>query len=82
MRQIGSANVNPEDNGSSHYGADVFVSCEESIFLFTPRTLAAQQWIVENVQPDAQWFGNALVVEWRYAAELAAAMRADGLVLA
>ena len=74
--------MNPEDNGSSHYCADVFVSCEGSIFLFTQRTLAAKQWIDENVRPDAQWFGNALVVEWSYAAELAAGMRADGLVLA
>lgn len=81
MRQIGSANVNPEDNGSRHCGADVFVSCEGSIFLVTPRSLAAKQWIDENVQPGAQWFGNALVVEWRYAAELAAAMRDAGLAL-
>jgi len=73
--------VNPEDNGSSHYGADVFVSCEGSIFLFTPLTLAAKQWIDENVQPDAQRFGNALAVEWRFAAELAAAMRVGGLIL-
>jgi len=50
--------------------------------LFEPLTVAAKQWIAENVQPDAQWFGNALAVEWRYAAELAAAMREAGLVLA
>ena len=64
-----------------HYGADVFVSCEGSIFLFTPLTVAAKQWIDENVQPDAQWFGNALAVEWRFTAELAAAMRVGGLIL-
>lgn len=74
--------MNPEDNGSSRGDVDVFVSCEGSIFLFTPRTLAAKQWIEENVGPDAQWFANALVVEWRYAAELAAGMRVGGLVLA
>lgn len=60
---------------------DIFVRCEGSLFLFEPLTNAAKQWIDENVQTDSQWFGNALVVEWRYAAELAAAMRADGLVL-
>ena len=80
MRQIGSANVNPEANG--YTGADVFVRYEGSIFLFTPFTIRTQQWIDENVQADAQWFGNALVVEHRYAADLAAAMRAAGLVLA
>jgi hypothetical protein len=61
---------------------DVLVRNEGSIFLFCPLTPAAKQWIDENVQPDAQSFGNALVVEWRYAAELAAAMRDAGLVLA
>ena len=61
---------------------DVFVRCEGTIFLFEPLTIAAKQWIDENVQPDTQWFGNALAVEWRYAAELAAAMRGAGLVLA
>ncbi len=76
-----SANVNSEDNRHHTTVADVYVSCEGSIFLFTPLTPAAEQWIAENVQPDAQWFGNALVVEWRYAAELAAAMRKAGLIL-
>jgi len=61
---------------------DVLVRNEGSVFLFTPLTPAAKHWICANVQPDAQWFGNALAVEWRYAAELAAAMRADGFVLA
>jgi hypothetical protein len=60
---------------------DIFVRCEGTIFLFEPRTVAAKQWITENVQPDAQWFGNALVVEGRYAAELAAGMRDAGLAL-
>jgi len=40
-----------------------------------------EQWITEHVQADAQWFGNALVVEFRYSAELAAAMRQAGLIL-
>jgi hypothetical protein len=61
---------------------DVRVRNEGTVFLFTPLTPAAKQWIAENVQPDAQWFGNALVVECRYAAEIAAGMREAGLVLA
>jgi hypothetical protein len=55
---LGLQSVNPEDNGSSRGDVDVFVSCEGSIFLFTPRTLAAKQWIEENVGPDAQWFAK------------------------
>jgi hypothetical protein len=61
---------------------DVRVRNEGSIFLFCPRTPAAKRWIDENVQPDAQWFGDAIVVEWRFAGELAAAMREAGLVFA
>jgi len=49
--------------------------------LHLPLSLAADQWIAEHVHADAQWLGNALVVEWRYEAELAAAMRKDGLIL-
>jgi hypothetical protein len=62
--------------------ADVLVRNEGSIFLFTPTTPAAREWISENVQPNTQWFGASLVVEHRYAADLAVGMRADGLVLA
>jgi hypothetical protein len=72
--------VNPEHNRYSNDSADVFVTCEGSIFLFTPITLRAKQWICANVQPDAQWFGASLAVEHRYAADLAAGMREAGLV--
>ena len=51
---------------------DALVRNEGTIFLFSPLTSAAKQWIDENVRPNAQWFGNALVVEHRYAADLAA----------
>ena len=61
---------------------DVRIRNEGTIFLFTPVTPRAKRWIDENVQPDAQWFSNALVVEWRYAAKLAATIRVAGLVLA
>jgi hypothetical protein len=61
---------------------DVLVRNEGTVFLFTPLTLAATNWICANVQPNAQWFGASLVVEHRYAADLAAAMREAGLVLA
>jgi hypothetical protein len=47
-------NVNPENNSNSNIRADVFVSSEGSIFLFTPLTPEAELWIAENVQPDAQ----------------------------
>jgi squalene cyclase len=45
-------------------------------------TSRGKEWIDENVQPDAQWFGNTLVVEHRYAWGLAQGMKDAGLVLA
>lgn len=88
--------MNPEDDNDNYYGpcsdivnrvtgkvdVDVLVRNEGSIYLFQPLTPRAKEWICANVQPKAQWFGTSLVVEHRYAADLAAAMRADGLVLA
>lgn len=61
---------------------DFSVENHSSIFLFRMNTSAAHTWASENVQDDAQFFGDALVVEWRYARDLAAAMSEDGLVLA
>lgn len=46
---------------------DVLVRNEGSVFLFTPLTRVAKQWIAENVQLEAQWFDEALVVEHRCA---------------
>lgn len=54
---------------------DVLVRSEGTVFLFCPLTPRAKQWINENVQPDAQWFGQALVVEHRYALGLTVGMR-------
>ncbi len=61
--------------------ADVVVENHGSIFTFLPMTEAAQDWIRDNIQPDAQWFGSALCVEARYAVDLAAGMQNDGLKL-
>jgi hypothetical protein len=38
--------------------------------------------VSENVQSDAQFFGDALVVEHRYAQDLATGISEAGLVLA
>jgi hypothetical protein len=71
MNREGENNYDP----CSDLNTNLVVSCEGSIFFFTALTPAAGQWSSENVQPDAQWLGQALVVEHRYGAELAAAMR-------
>lgn len=59
--------------------SDVSIENHGSVFLFRLNTQAASGWVADNVQPDAQFFGHALVVEPRYARELAVGMVADGL---
>jgi hypothetical protein len=59
--------------------ADVRISPHGSILLFDLLTPDAESWVEEHVDPDAQWFGGALAVEHRYAADLAVAIHADGL---
>jgi hypothetical protein len=61
---------------------DVLVRNEGTVFLFCALTSRGKQWIEEHVQPDAQWFGSALVVEHRFAWGLAQGMKDAGLVLA
>ncbi len=59
---------------------DVTITNHGSIILFQPNTAAASDWIRENVQTDeTQFFGSALVVEPRYAEDLALGMQSEGL---
>lgn len=61
---------------------DVLVRNEGAVFVFCPLTQRAKQWFDANVVSDPhQWFGNALVVEYRYAWGLAEGLPSDGLVL-
>lgn len=58
---------------------DVLIENHGTIFLFRPQTDTARDWIEESVSDEAQWFGNALVVEHRYAGGLAQGMHDSGL---
>jgi hypothetical protein len=60
---------------------DVLVHNEGTVFVFCPLTAEAKEWINEHVQSDALWFGNALVVEHRFAWGLAQGMKYAELVL-
>jgi hypothetical protein len=60
---------------------DVLIREAFTLILFCPLSARAKEWVDENVQSDAQWFGDALCVEPRYAFGLAEGMRAEGLVL-
>ena len=66
----------------NHTQPDILVRNEGTLFLFCPLTRAAKEWIDANVQSDAQWFGDALVCEPRFAWGLAQGMKDAGFVLA
>jgi hypothetical protein len=59
--------------------ADVTVENHGSLLLFRLNTDEAREWVDEYVADDAQYFGGALVVEPRYASNLANGMADDGL---
>lgn len=64
------------------HAPDVLVANEGSVFVFCPLTPTAKEWLDENAQSEPwQWFGNALVVEHRFAWGLAASLKDAGLVL-
>ena len=61
---------------------DVLVGNAGTVFTFCPLTARAKTWVDENVQAESsQWFGNALVVEHRYAWGLAERIADAGLIL-
>lgn len=60
---------------------DVRVERHGSLFSFEPTNLVAETWIDDNVELGAQWLGGRLIVEHRYAYELACGMTDDGLTV-
>lgn len=59
--------------------ADVSVENCGSIFLFFPRTPDAIEWIKQWVDDGYEFSNGALVVEHRYARDIAQGMVGDGL---
>jgi hypothetical protein len=58
---------------------DFEVENHGTIYLLRPKTDAARTWIEENIGEDAQTFGEAVVVEHRYIADIVAGIREEGL---
>ena len=59
---------------------DIQVTNHGSIMLFQPMSELGQSWLDEHLDgSDVQYWGNAVVVEPRYARGLADAMLDDGL---
>lgn len=61
---------------------DFTVSNEGSIFLLTPLTQAAKDWVEEHLPEDRQSFGGAVVIEHRYISDIVAGIQAYGLEVA
>lgn len=62
--------------------ADVYVENHGSIFMVTPLSGAARQWMEENVPTESwQWLGSSLSVEHRYVENLIAGMQDAGLTV-
>jgi hypothetical protein len=57
--------------------------CENhgSIFLLFPLSQSAQSWVEEHLPTDAQWFGNAVVIEHRYVWAILEGIQNDGLAV-
>jgi len=49
-----------------------------TIVLIRPLTPDAKAWLLEHVDPEAQWFGDALAAEPRYAEVIAETFVEDG----
>jgi hypothetical protein len=75
------SDIFPILTGNKSSSADFLVQNEGTIFLFRPLTEEAAAHLQENVQEDAQWFGGALVVEHRYARDLADQLTQDGFTV-
>jgi len=59
---------------------DILVDDCGSVFMFTPVSILAREWVDENLNLDGwQWQGASFAVEHRFAVPLADGMKSDGL---
>lgn len=58
---------------------DITVNGGGTVYLVTPQTQRAADWVGENVAEEAMWFGDSLVVEHHYIEDLVFGMREEGL---
>lgn len=58
---------------------DFVVSGGGSIYLLTPLTDNAKQWVDEHLPADRQTLGNGIAVEHRYIEEIVQGAQRDGL---
>lgn len=61
---------------------DFTVENHISVFLLRPNTVAARKWVTDHIPSDALMWGDALVIEPRYIADIVEAIVLDGLSVA
>jgi hypothetical protein len=78
------SNPSQTSGSSPTDSAEFYFRCENhsSIFLLRPLSESAKIWVEENLPADAQWFGDAVVVEHRYIWAILEGIENDGLVVA
>jgi hypothetical protein len=52
-----------------------------TVYLLTPYSKSACQWVADHIPDDAMWFGSSIVVEHRYVVALVAQIERDALVI-
>jgi hypothetical protein len=52
-----------------------------TVYLLTPYSKSACQWVADHIPDDAMWFGSSIVVEHRYVVALVAQIERDGLAV-
>jgi hypothetical protein len=58
---------------------DFQVINQGSIFLLSPCSAAAHDWVAEHISDDHQEWGGSIAVEPRYIGDIVAGIKADGL---
>lgn len=53
-----------------------------TLYILTPLTIPAREWVAEHISDDAQTWGGGIAVEHRYINAIVEGARADGLEVA
>lgn len=80
LRKLGHEDA--EASGSNRLNSDLFIENQGSVFAFIPLTERAGAWLCACVASESwQWLGGVLVVDHRFARDLAERAVAHGLVI-
>jgi hypothetical protein len=61
--------------------ADFELSNHGTIYIFTPLTPAARDWVAEYLPEDAQRWAGGTVIEHRYISDVVTGAQRDGFVV-